>query len=262
MVQFVNATQARGEIERIISKAKYNMVMISPYIKINDDFISRLTDAGQRKVKILMVCRAEELKIGEREKLEQIPNLDLRFNERLHAKCFYNEDTMVITSLNLYDSSLGDNREMGLLLRNNIEGDKEAFDEAKNEAQFIIRECQTNTSRAKPEVNSRTTETHVERKPSIEPKPTKKDANIEDTIKKGISSFLGIGKGEDEKGHCIRCGESIPFNIKAPYCSDCYRTWVRYKDENYKEKYCIKCGKTEDTSMKHPLCLSCNKKTK
>ena len=117
MVQFVNATMARGEIERILTKAKYNMVMISPYIKINDDFIGRLNDAGlNRKVRITMVCREQDLLAGQRVKLEQTPNLALHFNERIHAKCFYNEDTMVITSLNLYESLSGPNREMGVLL--------------------------------------------------------------------------------------------------------------------------------------------------
>jgi hypothetical protein len=263
MVAFINATQARGEIERILSKAKFNMVMISPYIKINDDFISRLADAGLRKVKILMVCRAEDLKSGEREKLEQIPYLDLRFNERVHAKCFYNEDTMVISSLNLYDSSMGDNREMGVLLHSNIEGDKETFEDAKSEAQFIIRECQSDTSRPKPATNegSQITKTNSEQKRKIETKPVKKPG-IEDTIVKNISNFFGISGSENEEGHCIRCGKNIPFNLDAPYCPDCYRTWAKYKDDNYKEKYCIRCGKSEETSMKRPLCPSCYKKTK
>jgi hypothetical protein len=262
MVEFINATQARGAIERILSKAKYDMVMISPYIKINDDFISRLSDAGQRKVKILIVCHNEDLKPGEREKLEQIPNLEIRFNERVHAKCFYNEDTMVISSLNLYDSSLGDNREMGVLLRN-TDNDKEAFTDAKAEAQFIIRECQSDTSRSKPASNGRN---QVAKKPTEyknknETQP-ECQPSIENTIVKNLSNYFGVIKSEDESGHCIRCGENIPLKLDAPYCPDCYRTWTKYKDEDYKEKYCLKCGRPEDTSMKRPLCITCYKKTK
>jgi hypothetical protein len=262
MVEFINTTQARGEIERILSKAKYDMVMISPYIKINDDFVSRLSDAGQRKVKILMVCRNEDLKPGEREKLAQIPNLEIRFNERVHAKCFYNEDTMVISSLNLYDSSLGDNREMGVLLRN-ADSDKEAFTDANNEAQFIIRECQSDTSRSKPATNGRNqiAKKTTDYKFKIEPQKAD-EPSIENTIVKNLSNFFGISKNEDESGHCIRCGTNIPFKIEAPYCPECYRIWAKYKDEDYKEKYCLNCGKPGDTSMKRPLCISCYKKTK
>jgi hypothetical protein len=89
-----------------------------------------------------------------------------------------------------------------------------------------------------------------------------KEPRIDDKIVENISNFLGIGGREDEEGHCIRCGKKIPFNIKAPYCSVCYRTWAKYQDENFKEKYCIKCGTSEETSMKRPLCPSCYRKTK
>lgn len=86
--------------------------------------------------------------------------------------------------------------------------------------------------------------------------------SIENTIVKNLSNFFGVSKSEDESGHCIRCGENIPLKLDAPYCPDCYRTWAKYKDEDYKEKYCLKCGKPDETSMKRPLCLSCYKKTK
>ncbi len=109
------------------------MVIASPFIKINDDLISRLADAGvSRNVKITMVCREDNLRPEERKKVEQIPNLELCFNERVHAKCFHNETFMLTTSLNLYDSSTGDNRVMGVLLSIGQPNDKSAFDNTKN----------------------------------------------------------------------------------------------------------------------------------
>jgi len=262
MVEFLNTTQARGEIERIISNAKYEVVMISPYIKINDDFISRISDTGRiRKVKMLLVCRKQDLKPGEREKLENLVNLDLRFNERLHAKCFYNEDTMVITSLNLYDSSLGDNREMGVLLKSTVEGDKKAFEEARNEAQFIIRECQSYASRLKRKQNeiSQTLKVKAEYKPRAKTKP-KKETRKEDSILKSISEFLGLNDSESDEGYCIHCGSTIPFNTDLPYCPKCFRQWNKHKNVNYKESYCNKCGNKSKTSKKYPLCRSCYEK--
>ncbi len=96
MPRFLNATQARREIESILTKARQNIFMISPYIKVNDDLISRLTDAGaRRKVKILLVCRENDLRDEQRKRVEQVPNLELRFNEKVHAKCYFNEDSMV-----------------------------------------------------------------------------------------------------------------------------------------------------------------------
>ena len=266
MVQFVNATQARGEIERILTKAKYNMVMISPYIKINDDFIARLMDAGlNRKVRITMVCREQDLLAGQRVKLEQTPNLALHFNERIHAKCFYNEDTMVITSLNLYASSSGDNREMGVLLRSDNEGDKTAFDEAKAEAQFIIRESESDTSKPKTSTNERSQTPILKEKPKpkVETKPAK-EPSIEGSIgkgiskiEKGISKFFGL---TEQKGYCIRCGKNKTYDLDAPYCLDCWRIWN--KDPNCKEDFCHSCGNPrQQTTKKEPRCNSCCNKS-
>jgi hypothetical protein len=228
MAKFLNTTQSRGEMEGILTNARNSVVIISPYIKINEDFISRLNDAAiRRKIKIRLVCRENKLRSEEYSKILQIPNLELFFNDRVHAKCFYNESCMVITSLNLYDSSLGDNREMGVLL-NKLE-DKQAFNDAENEATFIMGE----SIKAQNIVTS---------KPKSEHK-TKIDK---------------IGTN----GHCIRCNGTIVLDINAPYCPDCYKVWKRYKDEEYEEKYCHVCGEPSESSMKYPLCDLCYKEAK
>ena len=259
MVDFLTAKKAAAEIESIISEAKTDsgIMLITPYVKIPDDLISRLKQAARlRNVHVLVICRKDDLRPDQRTTIEQIPNLELLFNERVHAKCFYNDDCMVITSLNLYESSVGENREMGVLLHSDKESDREAFLAAKREAEFIRSESEPgvkSTSEAKFTENVRSN------KPAQQFKSAKEN-NLGDQIVEGLSSLLGIER--EGKGHCIRCGENIPFNPEAPYCPDCYRTWARYKDENYKEKYCVKCGKLEETSKKRPLCSSCYKKTK
>jgi len=255
MVQFLNATQTFGEIQSIINQAtnRSSIVMISPYIKVNDLILSRLIDAGSnRNVRITMICREDDLKPDERTRLEQIPNLILISDEHVHAKCFYNDECMVIGSLNLYDSTTGINHEMGVLLRNDRESDREAFQAAKNEAQFIMRNAKT----------------HFQQK--LEPKPkqsilhgtsskqneTKIEASFEDKIVGGISSFLGLSS-KKTVGHCIHCGIEIPFDTDAPYCAKCWRNWNRYKKRDYSETICHACGHTANTSMNNPLCSSC-----
>lgn len=152
MVGFLTAKQALGEIEGMIARATANstIVMISPHLEVSAGLMSQLTNAGRQKVAIIMVCRGKDLRQGEREKLEQIPGLQLHFNERLHASCYYDDETMVITSLNLRDSSLGDSREMGVRLRRQTPGDTQAFEEARLEARLALRECQTDTSQPSP----------------------------------------------------------------------------------------------------------------
>ena len=242
MPRFLNATQARGEIESILTRAQKSIFMISPYIKINDDLISRLTDAGgRRKVKILLVCREKDLRDEERKKVEQVPNLELHFNEKVHAKCYFNEESMVIASLNLYDSAHGDNHEMGILLSNLLDDDKVAFRDAAAEAEFIISEV-----RMKPtEDKSRTLQV---RRPRGEPE------NPIESVARGISKALGFGDG---KGYCIRCAARIPMDRDAPYCPDCYRVWAKYKKADFEEGVCHSCGRSAKTSTNTPLCASC-----
>ena len=61
------------------------------------------------------------------------------------------------------------------------------------------------------------------------------------------------------KAHCIRCKKSITKNAKKPYCSEHYKSWAKYSNPTYKEKYCHICGKKNESTMSKPICLSCFK---
>jgi hypothetical protein len=54
----------------------------------------------------------------------QIENLNLLSHPNLHSKCFYNGKYLIIGSMNLYDYSQRNNREMGVLFRRFDEGSK------------------------------------------------------------------------------------------------------------------------------------------
>jgi hypothetical protein len=231
MVEFLNATQTFGEIQSIINQAtnQSSIVMISPYIKVNDLILSRLIDAGgNRGVRITMICRGNDLKPEELTRLEQIPSLTICYDEHVHAKCFYNNERMVIGSLNLYDSSAGINHEMAVLLRNDLDADREAFQAAKNEAQFIMRNTKSYVQQNR------------ELKPIVNTPPNPPIKQIEPKV-----------------GHCIHCGTEITFDIDAPYCSKCWKTWKRYKNRAFPESICHTCGHPASTSMNNPRCPSC-----
>jgi hypothetical protein len=59
------------------------------------------------------------------------------FCKNLHAKCYLNEESCIITSLNLYEFSMVNNNEMGVLI--NRAQDVELYRDAYDEAQRIIR---------------------------------------------------------------------------------------------------------------------------
>jgi hypothetical protein len=57
------------------------------------------------------------------------------------------------------------------------------------------------------------------------------------------------------QGYCIRTGAAIPFNVKRPFSDEAYRSWSRYKDENYAEKFCHFSGEPSngETSYAKPI---------
>ena len=58
-------------------------------------------------------------------------------------------------------------------------------------------------------------------------------------------------------GFCIRCKAALSADPEQPYCQRCYRSWNRYKNETYEEKYCHMCGNEHTTTLLKPLCVAC-----
>jgi hypothetical protein len=243
VAKFLNTSKAYAEIEDIACKATKNLVFISPYIKLPDTFLVRLKDIDKRNFKITFVCREKDLKAETLNDLKQLNNLELRFLENLHAKCFYNEASMVITSLNLYEFSQQNNREMGILIT--AKDDIDIFAEARAEAEFIINSANVfKTSRIKDAIE------------------------VGDSIIKGVNKFLNQDFGKvfaqnnsegQGGGFCIRCAKPIAQNAVKPFCRECYDKWAEWKRPDYEESYCHTCGKKAHTAMNKPQCRVCYK---
>jgi hypothetical protein len=139
MAKFLNREGIIASISEIIAKSENRVVIISPFIKIPEELMQRLKDADKkRNIKILVVCRENGLHKETQKRLEGLNNLKLAFLSNLHAKCFHNENFVVITSLNLYDARNQSSNEMGVLLT--VE-DGDVFSDAKAEAAYIIRQA-------------------------------------------------------------------------------------------------------------------------
>lgn len=52
----------------------------------------------------------------EREKLHSLDNLTIMNHPNVHAKCYLNDSSMIVCSMNLYEYSEKNNREMGFCL--------------------------------------------------------------------------------------------------------------------------------------------------
>jgi hypothetical protein len=228
MAEFLTTSGTSYHIENIIIEAKSKLVLISPYLQISKTFYERLKDAANKNVSIKIIYGKDELKPNERNSLAELKNLELYYFDNLHAKCYFNESRMVITSMNMYEFSEKNNREMGVLIQKNI--DQELFEKAVNEAISIIQSSE--------QISIRKTE-----RPLAD---NKKSIDYKDVKYKKIL-----------RGYCIRCEERIDFNPERPYCNDCYSVWAQFENPMYEENVCHRCGEYESTCMNKPLDYKC-----
>jgi phosphatidylserine/phosphatidylglycerophosphate/cardiolipin synthase-like enzyme len=56
-------------------------------------------------------------------------------------------------------------------------------------------------------------------------------------------------------GYCIRTGIKITFNIEKPLSAEAFKSWNKYGDEDYPEKYCHFSGEPSngETSVNKPI---------
>ncbi|WP_026778119.1 phospholipase D family protein [Polaribacter sp. Hel_I_88] len=137
MAKFLNTRKAVSEIEDLIKEADQKLILISPYLKLSKDFKELLTYRNSKDKITTVIFGKQELNPKEMKFLQSLRFVILKYNEDLHAKCYLNDNKMIITSLNLYEFSMNNNKEMGVLIDLNDESDKELFEDALKEIDFI-----------------------------------------------------------------------------------------------------------------------------
>jgi hypothetical protein len=239
MAEFQTTSGTANCIEQIVLKATKKLVIVTPYLKLSKTFSERLMDASSKGVSIKLIYGKSELNEKQKELLAKLENLELYFFENLHAKCYFNEKSMVITSMNLYESSEKNNREMGISIDRVV--DKEIFENAMNETHSILKA-------AKKE------ELHFDngRSKNVSKINTK---SILSTVVESKNAMIINPK---LNAYCIRCGDPIKKKPERPFCKECGNSWNTFGNWDYEEKYCHTCGgKATDISMGKPLCYDC-----
>lgn len=137
MPKFLNTSATNYYLEELIKNAKERLILISPFLKINDRIRELLEDKNRMKIDVRIVYGKSELHPQEINWLKSLTFVRTSFCKNLHAKCYLNEEVAIITSLNLYNFSQVNNNEMGILLTR--EADSECYRDAYDEAQRIVR---------------------------------------------------------------------------------------------------------------------------
>ncbi len=242
MSKFLTTHAIAASIEEVILSAKAELMLVSPYLQLSKTFFNRLKDADERKIKIHLVYGKKILQKEEESQLNGLKNLSLHFCKELHAKCYFNEEIMVITSMNMYEFSEKNNREMGILLTK--KDDPQPFTDAVKEYKSILQSSTTDKT-----VTSTTKEVYS--KPRYIP-----------ALRTPKFSFRSPkATSGTTKGFCIRCGKSKSYDVDKPYCLLCARAWNRAGGYNdHREKHCHQCGKKVPTiTYDYPRCISCTR---
>ncbi|VVB86370.1 PLD-like domain protein [uncultured archaeon] len=234
MAKFLNTKKAVSAIEDLIKDAGQTLILISPYLKLSKDFRELLTYRNSKDKITTVIFGKQELKPDEMKFLESLRFVILKYKDELHAKCYLNDEKMIITSLNLYDFSMANNKEMGVLIEKSNPNDLELFEEAFKEVDYI----------------NQTSERFAYRTQNAPTTTVNKFDNID--YNKGTSNNT---KSDKPTGYCIRTGVEIPFNIEKPMSHEAFKVWSRFGDPDYPEKFCHFSGEPSngETSVIRPI---------
>jgi hypothetical protein len=250
MPELVFAKGIASKLEQIIDEARSIVLMISPYVQLDDRIVKKLKFANERGVLIVLMHLPRKLSDGDKSFFNGLKNSMLIPIKDLHAKCYLNEqDSVLIGSMNLYKYSENTNWEMGV------------FFDFQNEEEFGIYEKMIEEIGAM--IFSNVTEVEFKR--------------ISEAFERflPIQYFNGYVEVEGQKytneefklihqslnvntGYCIKCGKKINFFPLKPYCLKCYRAWQDKDYPDKPEKYCHRCKIETETSLNDPQCEICS----
>src|SRR5579862_3124433 len=99
MAKFLNTSATNYFLEELIKSAGDRLILISPFLKLNDRIKELLEDKNRMKIDVRIVYGKNELQPEEIAWLQQLSYVRTSFCKNLHAKCYLNEEICIITSL-------------------------------------------------------------------------------------------------------------------------------------------------------------------
>jgi hypothetical protein len=263
-------------------KERFNLIKNNPSIYLQILF-------GKNEDDFYRSIKSEDL-----DYFKSFPNVSIIYEPRLHAKSYVNESEGIITSMNMYDYSAENNVEYGVAfskitltekvyqeheehhfclledsahcvyikrpvfktallgfsknyLRSEVLLDLfESFDPSKKGYERIVYQDIDVISLDDKEVVP-VLKTRSEKRLEKDQIPVSKN---KDKAKK-----KNIEVKNPDKGYCIRTGEEITFNPERPFSYKAFKSWAKFENYEFPEKYCHKTGKASNgkTSMANPI---------
>lgn len=240
MAEFLDTQGVSYYLKRLINNSKDKLYLISPYLQLNNQLKLSLEDRHKFSIDIILIYgKVSDINPEDSSWLQEMPGIKLLFHKDLHAKCYFNENEAIITSMNLYMFSQQNNVEMGIYI-------------SKEKDELLYRQVADEVDRIKRGSEHRTISVR------------KVEKKTEETPKESNSLPKETKQQIKQKGYCIRTGVEIPFNVEKPMTYEAYKLWSRYGDPEYPERYCHFSGEPSDgeTSVNKPILKKNWKKAK
>lgn len=271
MAKFLKGNALNAAIEEIFDDCEKELIIVSPFIKLHTRFTNALKakkNLDKLEIKILFGKNEKDISKSfnkeDFEFLKDFPNIQISYNEHLHAKYYSNENHAVLSSMNLYEYSQDKNIEFGIKTDPSIVGnitstitgsnlDDEAlvyFTQVIKDSDLLYERKPNYESKyagiQKKYVDSTTVKDELSKRLN-EVKPKKKQSFIKKESKVTVET--------DSVGYCIRTGEKIEFNPERPMSNKAFKMWNKYGDKEYQEKYCHYSGEPSDgeTTFAKPI---------
>jgi len=234
MAKFMDTAGVSFYLQQLIDGANEKLILISPYLKISDRLKQSITDKDLMKIDIRLIYGKTEIELSENNWLKSLKSIRTSYCQNLHAKCYLNEKEAIITSMNLYDFSQVNNNEMGIYVTKAEDAD--LYLAIYAESMRLVRI----SDEIKVSVTQVPKTEQLSKPQATKPSPTQSNTS----------------------GFCIRCGAEITLNPVTPYCTNCYKAWKKFSNEEYEEKHCHICGKENKSTLVKPTCYECYKANK
>lgn len=291
MNKFLTGKELEDAIYNIIWDAKHTLFIVSPFIKLDDYFRELFSKhKNNPEIHILLVFGKNEKDLNKSLNKNDIgffksfPNISIVYVPNLHAKYYGNDTKGMITSINLYDYSFKNNIEFGVYAEHSFlsqlkkSADNDAWNTCMEIAQthdvvFIKRPVY---ERKKMIINlgktyvksdilfdvtdsfyglNKTKSLHKKRLDDFPNEVELSERNSDRPTREDIEKESPIKEKVKTTGFCIRPGVEIPFNVEKPLSYDAFKSWSKYKDLDYAEKYCHFSGESSngETCVSRPI---------
>lgn len=136
MARFL-ATNGVGYLtEGILMSSKESLTLVMHTFRMSDAFLEHIVEANEKGVDIKIIFGANELTLPQQEAVSYLDNVSLYHLETVKTYCCFNEDLLLLSSMNPTEFEDKESKHMGMLIEH--QNDETLYKEVIQETYALI----------------------------------------------------------------------------------------------------------------------------